>query len=82
MTPGPAGPCADDLGARRVGLCDALGLGQQADRPMAALLLLRCQQVVGLDHVQQSRVAVGLGREGRVGALEVLAQDAQAHLAF
>ncbi len=41
------------LCVRHVGFRRALGLGQQAHGPVAALLLLGRQQVVGLDHVQQ-----------------------------
>jgi len=38
--------------------------------------------VVGLDHVQQTGVTVGLRRKGRIGALEVLAEGTLSDLAF
>jgi len=45
-------------------------------------LLLQGQQLVGAHHVEQAAVAVGLRGERGVGALEVLPEQTEVHLAF
>lgn len=52
-----------------------LRLRRQADRPLTALLQMWGQQVVCLDHVQQSRVAIDRRIECRVSALQILPRE-------
>lgn len=39
--------------------------------------MMQDEQVVGPEHVEQTRVTIRLGRERRIGALEVLAERAE-----
>ena len=48
---------------------------------MATVFLDKLQQVVGLDHVEQARVAVYAGRKCWISSFQVLPQGAQGDLA-
>ncbi|MCY1373771.1 hypothetical protein D9M69_610650 [compost metagenome] len=54
----------------------------QAHAPVATVFLDELQQVVGLDHVKQARVAECAGRKSRISTLQVLPQGAQGNLAL
>src|SRR5690606_10273589 len=59
-----------------------LFLGCQPHRPVTAVLLDQVQQVVGSDHVEETRMAIGVWRKCRIGTFEILPKGAQGDLAF